>query len=82
MTKKADSNETEVTTPPEPGVVTGPDEITYAEPQEMGDGRFLHRASLLGNSLSVYTDTRDTKKARAALKKALDELTADSRTKK
>lgn len=83
MTKKTDSNEAEVTAAtPEPGVPAGPDTITYAEPQEMGDGRFLHRASLKGNSVSVYTEAKDTTKARAALKKALDDLTADARAKK
>lgn len=59
----------------EAGVITGPDTVTYREPEQMGDGRHKHSASLLGNTVTVYTDTADTRSPRAALRSALTALT-------
>lgn len=59
----------------EAGVVSGPDTVTYREPEQMGDGRHRHSASLLGNTVTVYTDTADTRTPRAALRSALTALT-------
>lgn len=59
----------------EAGVITGPDTVTYAPAQELPDGRFRHSASLLGNALSVDTDSADTRSPRAALRSALSALT-------
>lgn len=59
----------------EAGVLSGSDTVTYREPEQMGDGRHKHSASLLGNTVTIYTDTADTRSPRAALRSALKRLT-------
>lgn len=78
---KAGEAKPEATETPAPeveaGVIAGPDTVTYAPVQELPDGRFRHSASRLGTSLNVDTDSADTRSPRAALRKALADLTGE-----